>query len=191
MAKNYGDITNGDYIEIDSQPFQVIDTTFIQMQQRRPTMELKIRNLKNGQVLTRTFKSQHPVDEIEIEKEPIQFLYGHRGEFWFSKPNDPKSRFAMKSELIGEKGMFLKPNMEITAVKFNDEIINIQLPIKADYKVIEAPPGVKGDTASGGNKQVIIEGGAKVAVPLFINQGDTIRINTDTGLYAERVEKGK
>src|SRR3989344_753532 len=109
--KNYGDITNGDYVLVDRQPFQVIDTTFIQMQQRRPTMELKISN--------------------------------------------------------------------------------IQLPIKADYKVIEAHPGVKGDTASGGNKQVIIEGGAKVAVPLFINQGDIIRINTETGLYAERMEKGK
>jgi len=189
--KNYGDITNGDYVLVDRQPFQVIDTTFIQMQQRRPTMELKIRNLRNGQVLTRTFKSQHPVDEVEIEKEAIQFLYGHRGEFWFSKPNDPKSRFSMKTELIGDNGAYLKPNMEVTAIKYNDEIINIQLPIKADYKVIEAPPGVKGDTASGGNKQVIIEGGAKVAVPLFINQGDIIRINTETGLYAERMEKGK
>jgi len=178
--RTYGDITNGDYVEIDGVPYQVLETTLIQMQQRRPTMELKVRNLKTGQVLKRTFKSQHPVEEIEIEKEPLKFIYMHRGEFWFSRPDNSKERFLVKQELIGDQSRFLKPNLGVTAVTYNDEVIAVQLPIKIDFKVIEAPPGIKGDTASGGGKPIVIEGGTKINAPLFINEGDIIRVNTQT-----------
>jgi elongation factor P len=85
----------------------------------------------------------------------------------------------------------LKPGIPIDAFQFNGKIINISLPIKMEFKVVEAPPGIKGDTAQGGTKVVTIETGAKVAVPLFINEGDIIRINTETGEYVERVEKAK
>lgn len=191
FMKSYGDITNGDYVRIDSQPFQVIGTTFIQMQQRRPTMELKVRNLKTGQVLTRTFKSQHDAEEIEIEKEPIQFIYANRGEYWFREPNNPAKRFSLKEEFIGESAKFLKADIEVKAIKYEGEIITVELPIKIDYAVLEAPPGIKGDTASGGTKPVVIDGVGRVTVnaPLFVNRGDVIRVNTQTGEYTERMEK--
>ena len=84
---------------------------------------------------------------------------------------------------------FLKSNLEITALKFKGKLINIELPIKVDYKIIEAPPAIKGDTAQGGAKAVTIETGAKINVPLFIDEGDIIKVNTQTGEYVERVEK--
>ena len=97
----------------------------------------------------------------------------------------------LTEELIGEATKFLKANTILDAIEYNSEIINIELPVKMDFKVIEAPPAIKGDTAQGGVKQVKIETGASVNVPLFINQDDIIRINTETGEYTERVEKSK
>ena len=88
---------------------------------------------------------------------------------------------------MGDRGKFLKPNIKVTTWLFNEKVIRIELPVKMDFKVIEAPPSIKGNTAQGGTKSVTIEGGAKINAPLFINEGDTVRVNTETGLYVERV----
>ena len=93
--------------------------------------------------------------------------------------------------MLGNIVHFLKPNTIVEALNFKDAILNITLPIKMDFKVVEAPPAIRGNTAQGGAKIVIVETGAQVVVPLFINEGDTIRINTTSGDYVERVEKGK
>ena len=100
-------------------------------------------------------------------------------------------RFEINQEQIGELAKYMKPNSEIEMIEYEGKIININLPIKMDFKVIEAPPGIKGDTAQGGTKSIKIETGTMVNVPLFIEEGDTIRVNTQTGLYVERAEKGK
>ena len=92
---------------------------------------------------------------------------------------------------MGDQAEFLKPNLEVLAIMFDEKIINIELPIKIDCRVIEAPPALRGDTAQGGAKTVVIETGAKIIAPLFIGEGDVIRVNTQTGEYAERVEKAK
>ncbi|MFH0791994.1 MAG: hypothetical protein V1905_02160 [bacterium] len=97
----------------------------------------------------------------------------------------------MPAEIIGDKAKFLKPNSEVEIVSFQDKTINVKLPIKMDLKVVEAPPAIRGNTAQGGAKIVIVETGAQIAVPLFINEGDTIRINTQTGEYTERIEKSQ
>ena len=91
--------------------------------------------------------------------------------------------------MIGTSADFLKPNSELTAILFNDKIINIELPVKMDFRVTEAPPAVRGNTAQGGVKQIKIETGATISAPLFINEGDIIRVNTQTGEYTERVDK--
>jgi len=96
----------------------------------------------------------------------------------------------LTEELIGEATKFLKTNTILDAVEHNSEIINIELPVKMDFKVVEAPPAIRGDTAQGGVKQVTIETGATLNVRLFINEDDTVRVNTETGEYTERVEKG-
>ena len=95
----------------------------------------------------------------------------------------------MKEKQLGDIAKFLKPNTEVLAYKFGDKIINIELPVKIDYKVVEAPPSYKGDTATGGSKTVKLENGLQIQVPMFINEGDVIRVNTSTGEYVERAEK--
>ncbi len=187
---SYNELKPGIIIVLNDQPFEVLESEFLRMQQRKPVMKTKLKNLVSGAVTERAFQPSDQLEEAEIERFQTKFLYSHRDEFWFSDLNNPKDRFALKAEAVSGAEDFLKPNLEVIALKFSDKIINIELPIKVDYKVVEAPPAIRGDTAQGGTKVVVIEGGAKISAPLFINEGDTVKINTQTGEYVERVEKG-
>lgn len=186
---SYNELKPGVLIILSGQPFEVLESQFLRMQQRKPVMKAKIKNLFSSVVVEISFQQTDKIEEAEIEKIQVKFLYFHRDEFWFAESENPKNRFILKSEAIGDLKKFLKPNSEITAIKFRDKIISIKLPIKVDYKVIEAPPAIRGDTAQGGTKTVIIETAAKISTPLFINEGDVIRVNTETGEYVERIEK--
>jgi elongation factor P len=175
----------------EGQPYVVLETHHLKMQQRRPVVQTRMRNLMNGKVLERNFAQSDTFEEADIERKKVKFLYNHREQYWFSYENEPSQRFQLTQELIGDSAKFLKPNTVLDAIEYNGEIINIELPIKMEFKVVEAPPATKGNTAQGGVKQVKIETGAYVNVPLFINQDDIVRINTETGDYVERVDKGK
>ncbi len=184
------DLKNGILIKIDQDPYVVMSVKHLHMGRGGASIQTKIRNLKTGKVYERNFKPADEFEEAEVEKTKSRFLYENRGQYWFDEIDNPKNRFFLKTDEIVESAQFLKQNLEVLAIKFSGEIINIELPIKADYKVIEAPPAIRGDTAQGGTKVVIIEGSAKISVPLFINEGDIIKINTQTGEYVERIEKG-
>lgn len=186
---SYTDLTKGTIFVMDNEPYEVLEYAFLRMQQRRPTAQTKLRNLITGKVGTQTFQQSDSFGEAEIEKEPGIFIYSQRGEYWFHKKNDKSARFSLKEEILGDSAKFLKPNTEITAHKFKDKIIKVELPVKIDYLVKEAPPSYKGDTATGGSKTVILENGLAMNVPMFINEGDIIRVNTETGEYTERAEK--
>lgn len=187
----YNDLKKGTLFVLDGQPYEVLEYEFLRMQQRKPVAKTRIRNLINGKVVERNFHYNDSFEEADILKQNVKYLYNHRGEFWFTEIDNPSKRFALQEEAIGESAKFLKPNTEVTAVKFSDKIINIELPIKIDLKVKEAPPGIRGDTAQGGTKTVILETGAVLNAPLFVNEGDIVRVNTQTGTYVERIEKGK
>ncbi|MDD3614147.1 MAG: elongation factor P [Candidatus Pacebacteria bacterium] len=178
-------------IIINDEPYEVLSTNFLKMQQRKPVLQTRLKNLINGKVIERNIQHSEEFEEAEIERLTVEFLYEHRGEYWFCEANDRSKRFQLDESVLGDNKNFLKSGVPIDAFKFNGRIINISLPIKMDFKVVEAPPGIKGDTAQGGTKVAIIETGAKVAVPLFINEGDIIRVNTESGEYVERVEKAK
>ena len=124
-----------------------------------------------------------------MQRQTIKFLYQNRGEYWFTEKNDASKRFSLSGDAVGANGQFLKPNTEVSAISFNGKIINVELPIKVDLLVKETPPGERGNTAQGAMKVAELETGAKINVPLFVNTGDVIRVNTSTGEYAERVEK--
>ena len=187
---SYNELKPGNFFILNGQPFEVLESEFLRMQQRKPVMKTKIKNLISGAIVERSFQATENFEEAEIEKKKSRFLYENRGQYWFDEVGNPKNRFFLKAEEIGDAGKFLKANMEITTLIFGEKIIKIELSIKADYKVIEAPPAIRGDTTQGGTKTVIIESGAKISTPLFINEGDIIRINTTTGEYVERIEKG-
>lgn len=185
----YNDLKVGTLFVKDGAPYKVLEYAFVRMQQRKPVAQLKIKNLITGKVQNYAAHQNEAFEEAEIEIVPVNFMYQHRGEYWFNEVDNPKNRFLLGEDVIGESIHYLKAGTEIKAFKFRDRIINIELPIKVDLKVTEAPPAIRGDTAQGGTKAVILETGAKINVPLFINEGDIIRINTQTGEYVERVEK--
>ena len=185
---SYNELKPGTFLNIGGDPWEVVEFAFLRMQQRKPVSKTKLRNLETGAIQEKTFHQSDKIDEAELTKEDIKFLYTNRGEYCFVDPKDPSKRFMLPVVKLGgeDKAAFLKPNMLVTALKFNDRIMGAKMPIKAEYKVIEAPPALRGNTAQGGTKLVTLEGGAKVNTPLFISEGDVVRVNTDTGQYVER-----
>lgn len=188
---NYNELKPGTVFKLDGQPYEVLEYEFLRMQASKPVAKTKIKNLVTGQVASKNFHSYETFEEIEVEKQSITYLYNHHDEYWFCEKGNPKNRFKLSEAQIGEQAKFMKPNSDVLALKAEDTILNIKPPIKVDLKVKEAPPGFRGNTAQGGTKLVTLETGAQVSVPLFIDTGDIIRINTETGTYAERVEKSK
>lgn len=188
---DYNDLKIGTTFIYEGQPYEIVEYSFLRMQQRKPAVQTKMRNLLNGKIIDRNFHMNEKFEEVEIDRQPIKFLYANRGEYWFSEKNDPSKRFSLKEEAVGDPAKFLKANTEVTAVKWGERIINIDVPIKMDLLVKETPPGERGNTAQGGTKVAELETGAKINVPLFVNTGDIIKINTQTGEYVERVEKSK
>lgn len=172
------------------QPYVVLETHHLKMQQRRPTVQVKMKNLINGKVLERNFAQSDVFEQADVEKQRVKYMYGHRGQYWFADEKDSSKRFELSEDLLGDSTKFLKANTVLEAVSFEGKIITVELPVKMEFKVIEAPPAIKGNTAQGGVKQVKVETGAMINAPLFINEGDMICINTETGEYVERADKG-
>lgn len=187
---SYTDLKKGTIFTYNGEPHEVVDGSFSRMQQRKAVMQARIRNLRTGKILERTFQASDEFPEAEVEKKTLLFLFAHRGEFVFTDPKDRKIRFSLTQEQVGDRMKWLKPNTEITAIFSEEKLLIFSLPIKMDFKVTEAPPGVQGDRSQSGTKSVTIETGAIVQAPLFINTGDVIRINTELGEYVERVTKG-
>ncbi|MDP3901591.1 MAG: elongation factor P [bacterium] len=187
----YNDLKTGTVFVLDGEPYEVLSYEFLRMQQRKPVAKTKIRNLINGKIVERNFHQSESFEEAEIDKVPIKYLYNHRDEYWFCDKDNPAHRFSLSRESLGSQIDFVKPNSEVLSLKFGEKFIGIKPPIKVDLEVKETPPGERGDTATGGKKAAILETGAVVQVPLFINIGDVIRVNSESGEYVERAEKSK
>lgn len=188
MSLEYTDLKKGLIIVFNGEPHEVLEASFLRMQQRKGVMQTKLKSLITGKVIDYNFQPSDEIEEAEIEKINAVFIYQNRGQYWFSKKDNPKERFFIDEKILGKSAMFLKPNTEVEAIIFKEKPIQIKLPVKMDFRVIEAPPSIRGSTAQGGSKQVIIETGAKINTPLFIETGDIIRVNTETGEYVERVD---
>lgn len=183
----YSEITERKYIVLDGQPYEVISSHVFRKQQRKPVNATKLKNLITGKVTEYSFHQSEKVSEAEIEERDVKYLYNNRGEWWFAESDNPSKRFKMTADEVGQQGKFLKPNTIITQLLFNERSMGFKIPITVDLKVIEAPPNIKGDSATGSSKGVVLETGVTINVPLFVNEGDTIRINTETGEYRERI----
>lgn len=183
----YNEITVRKYIILDGDPYEVIENNIFRMQQRKPQNKTKLRNLISGSMKEVSFHASDKAEEAEIDKKSIKYLYSNKGEWWFSEEKDPSKRFKLDEALLNGTGKFLKPNTIVEALMFGERIIGVKAPAKVELKVTEAPPAVKGDTAKGGNKVITLETGATITAPLFVAEGDVIRINTENGEYMERV----
>ena len=186
---SYTELRKGVLFVYEGQPYEVIESGFLRMQQRKAVVQTKIRNLITGKVLDRNWQASDEFEEAEVERKNAVFIYASKGEYWFHEEGNPKNRFALSEELLGMAGKFLKPNTPVTTMVFNEKVIKVIMPIKMDFVVTEAPPSIKGDTAGTGGKQIVLETGAIITAPLFINIDDVIVVNTETGEYVERVSK--
>lgn len=189
---DYDEIKPRKYILVDDEPYEILESHVARTQKRKPQNQVKMRNLLNGKVVPGTFHASDTAEEAEISKREALFLYANRGEYWFCDPKDRAKRFEISEDIIGDAARFLKDNTLVdTKVFINDEeekVIGVTLPIKMTFKVKDAPPAIKGNTASGGGKLVTIETGAQITTPLFIEAGEMIVVNTDTGEYVERLK---
>ena len=181
------DLKKGVRFIYENQPWEVLEAQLLKMAQRRPVIQSKIKNLINGTVKEKNFQQGDVFIEAELEKKNIKFLYSNKGQYFFCGENDPSNRFSFTEDQIGKQAKFFKPNSLVEGILFNEKIINISAPIKVQLKIKNSPPGIKGDRAQGGTKSAILESGAEVQVPLFLEEGDIIEINTETGQYVKRV----
>lgn len=184
---SHSDLRRGTRFILDGEPYEVLEFNPVKKARGKAVVQTKIKNLITGGMLEKSFHQGDAFEEAELEKIEIKFLYSHRDKLFFSKLNNPKDRFELSEEQIGESAKYLKPNEILEGIVFKGEIINASLPIKVQLKVIEAPPGVIGDRAQSGNKLVRLESGAEINAPLFVKEGDVIEINTETGEYVRRV----
>ena len=187
----YSEIREKKIIIHDDEPCEVVESHVARTQQRKPQNQVKLRSLISGKVFPATFHVADSVDEADIIKRDITFLYHNEDEFWFCDPEDKSKRFKLDSALIGDTAKFFKQNGNATALVWDNDdeetIIKVTLPIKMEFKIKEAPPAVRGDTSKGGNKIITLENGATLNAPMFVSEGDVIRVNTETGEYVERV----
>ena len=185
----YNEIKERKYIIMNGEPYEVITSHVFRKQQRKPVNATKLKNLITGKVMEYSFHQSEKAEEAELDSRKIKFIYESRGELWFCEAKDPAKRFQMSHDEVGEQIKFVKPNTLVDLVSFQGRIMGVKVPIKVELKVKEAPPATRGNTISGGTKIITLETGATVNAPLFVNEGDVISINTETGEYVERVGK--
>lgn len=183
---SYSELKKGQRVIYKNQPHEIIEASSMFKGRGHSTTQAKLKNLITGNTVLENFHPADNFEEAEIEKIEVKFIYSHRDKFVFSKENE---RFELNEKQIGIKAKFLKPNQKLEGLVFEGEILDVSLPIKINLKVDQAPPGVKGDRASGGNKIVVLETGTELAVPLFVEQGDLIEVNTEKEEYVRRIEK--
>lgn len=173
-------------ILFNGEPYQVQTANFVRMQQRKPVMQTKLKNLINSKVLEYSFKAGEKVEEADLERKKCDYLYTDQTGVYFMD-TESYEQFAIDTDLLGERTKLLKEGMQVDVLYFNEKPITVSFPPKVDLKVVTAPPGIKGDSAGSVTKQVTLETGLVVGAPLFIKEGDTIRVSTETLEYSERV----
>lgn len=180
------DFRNGLNIEFEGEPYQIVWFQHHKPGKGGAVMRTKLKNLHNGAIIEQTFKSGEKFKELILEKRKKQYLY-HEGATYYFMDLESYEQFPLEEKILGENKKFLKENSEIEVLYLEDKIIGIELPLSVELKVVATVPGIRGDTVSNVLKPATLETGVVVQVPLFIEEGDTVRINTKTGEYLERV----
>ena len=179
------DVKTGVTIEMEGQDFQVRDFQHVKPGKGAAFVRAKLRNVKTGSTVEKTFRAGEKVTRAHLEKREMQFLYKDTEGYIFMD-NESYDQISISQDTLGDGSKWLLENMLIEVLMFQGNILGIELPNFVELTVVETEPGVKGDTATGATKQARLETGVSVQVPLFINEGDRLRIDTRTGQYMER-----
>lgn len=186
MVIGVGELRRGLTIELDGEPYQVIEHSTHKMQQRAPVIKLKLRDLRSGRSIERTYNGYAvKLTRAAVEQRLSQYIY-QDGELYYFMDTESFDQFPLTREQLGDGINYLVDQMELEVLFFKEQPIAVELPTFVELKVTDTPPGVKGDTASGSTKPATLETGLAVNVPFFISNGDKVRVDTRSGQYLER-----
>ena len=181
---DYDEIKPRKHILVDDVTYEILESHVARTQKRKPQNQVRMRNMLNGKVVPGTFHASDTAEEAEISRRDALFLFANKGEYWFCDPKDRAQRFEISADVLGDQTKYLKDNtiVEVKVFTLDDEekFIGVTLPIKMTFEVKEAPPAIKGNTASGGGKLVTLETGAQITTPLCIEAGEKIIVNAET-----------
>lgn len=180
-----GDFRTGATIEIDNNVWQIVDFQHVKPGKGAAFVRTKMKNVRTGAVVERTFNPGEKFPKAHVDRREMQFLYESDGSYNFMD-NETYEQSEVTGDQLGDAVKYLKENMNISIMFFQGNIIGVELPVAVELTVVETDPGIRGDTATGGTKPAKMESGCVVRVPLFINIGDVLRIDTRTGDYLER-----
>ena len=181
------DLRKGLKIQIDGEPYILVDFSFVKPGKGQALYKCKLKNLLTGSQFDRTYRSGDKFEPANLDEQEMEFLYGEGDEYCFMNTSTYE-QVTMNDDQVGAAKNFLTNNIVVTVVFFEDRPIDITLPIFVDLKVVECEPGIKGDTASGATKPITLETGHVIQVPLFIEEGETLRLDTRTGEYVSRIK---
>ena len=181
-----GDLKRGIVIQIDGEIWQVLEYNHIKMGRGSAQVRIKLRNVRRGQTVERTFQAGEKWPRAFLENRQVQFLYQDGNDYNFMD-TESYEQFSMTRETLGDSALYLTDGMLLDRTSYEGETIGVELPVTVDLKVIDTEPGFAGDTQSGARKPATLQSGLVVQVPIFVEMGDTIRIDTRTGDYQTRV----
>jgi elongation factor P len=181
-----GDVRKGVIIELDGQLMKVLDWTHIKMARGSAQVRMKLQNVRKGDIIERTFQAGTRWPRARVEQRKVQFLYSD-GDVYHFMDSATYDQIAVSGRMIGDDRQFLKENDEVHVSSHDGEVLGVELPVTVDLRVERTEPGFAGDTATGARKPATVETGLVVQVPLFVNEGDTIRVDTRNGEYVTRV----
>jgi elongation factor P len=181
------DFRKGLKIELNGEPFTIVDFLHVKPGKGGAFVRTTLKSLISGNVIDRTFRSGEKIDKPNLEEKQMQFLYESEGEFHFMESETFEQLFLTENQL-GDARNYLQENISVSVLFHNGKPIGVEVPIFVELTVTQTEPGVRGDTASGGSKPATLETGMTVQVPLFINEGDVLKIDTRVGKYIERVK---
>jgi elongation factor P len=187
MTIGYGDLRKGMAIELEGEPYLVVDYERSKMQQRAPTMRIRFKEIRSGKVLDKSFSGYDvKLTSADVERRSAQYIYDEDDLCYFMDV-DSYDQLPLSKDQIADELNYLVEEMTVDLVFFHDQPISIELPITVDLKVVDSPPGLKGDTATGATKPATLETGLTIQVPLFVNEGESVKVDTRSGSYLSRV----
>ncbi len=186
---SYSELEKGKIIVINDQPYEIIEAISTFKGRGHSYLQMKLKNLVSGIVIARSAQPRDSFEDADIDKMDAKFIYATKDKCVFSEIDNASKRFEIEINKIGDNYKYLKEGEIVTTIIFNDDVINVIIPIKVKLKVTEVPPGIKGDRAQSGNKVVTVETGMQISAPLFVEEGDIIEINTESGEYVRRVNE--
>ncbi len=181
-----GELRKGVAIELDGDLWQILDYHHIKMGRGSAQVRITLRNVKRGQTIERSFQAGTKWPRAQLDRRPVQFLYRDDNDFHFMD-NDTYDQFHLTAEQLGDTAPYLMDGMTLDRTSYQGETIGVELPVTVDMRVAETEPGFAGDTQTGARKPATTETGLVVQVPIFVETGDTIRIDTRTGEYQTRI----